>query len=75
MLQIKILLLVVRRARIKEDLLLVKQKSANAAYTKKDDKYEKKAEKHKIFCKYCKANDHIIKSYLKLLSEACCKRG
>ena len=39
-----------------------KQKSVNSAYTKKEDRDEKKAKKQKIFCKYCKATDHVIKS-------------
>ena len=33
---------------------------------KKEDKDEKKIGKKKTFCKYCKANDHVIKSHPKL---------
>ena len=46
-----------------------KQKSTNTSQVKKDDKDEKKSEKQKLFCKYCKGNDHIIKNCPKLAAK------
>ena len=36
---------------------------------KKDNKNEKKTEKQKLFCKYCKAHEHIIKNCSKLTAK------
>ena len=46
-----------------------KQKSANITQSKKEDKDEKKAGKQKMFCKYCKASNHIIKNCQKLATK------
>ena len=51
-----------------------KQKSANPTQSKKEDKDEKKAHKQKMFCKYCKALDHIIKNYQKLAAKEAKKK-
>ena len=49
-----------------------KPKSDYVAQPKKEDKDEKKVGKQKVFCKYCKATDHVIKSCPK---KAGCQRG
>ena len=51
-----------------------KQKSANAAQAKKEDKDKRKPEKQKQFCKYYKANDHVIKSCPKLVAKEAKKK-
>ena len=51
-----------------------KQKSANAAQSKKEDKDEKKGEKQKMFCKYCKANNHVIKMCPKIATKEAKKK-
>ena len=51
-----------------------KQKSANTTQSKKEDKDEKKAGKQKMFCKYCKASDHIIKNCQKLAAKEAKKK-
>jgi hypothetical protein len=51
-----------------------KQKFANAAQSKNQDKDEKKSEKQKLFCKYCKGNNHIIKNCPKLATKEAKKK-
>ena len=51
-----------------------KQTSASPTQSKKEDKDEKKAGKQKMFCKYCKASDHIIKNCQKLAAKEAKKK-
>ena len=44
-----------------------KLKSANTSQVMKDEKDEKKLEKQKLFCKYYKGIDHILKNCPKLI--------
>ena len=55
-----------QRGKNKDSYSSSKYKSTNAAQPKKEYKDEKKPKKHKQFCKYCKANDYVIKSCPKL---------
>lgn len=49
-------------------------KPAYVVQSKKEDKDEKKAGKQKVFCKYCKATNHVIKSCPKLAANEAKKK-